>query len=218
MTRRRFASAALLMSGSWLLRGCGSTPVPAYGGTAPRSDTLYVVAAGWHTEIGLASADVQGPLAALARDFPDARYLVFGWGERDYYMAAEPGSGDLVRAAFPGPAAMLVIPLGTSPMDAFPTSQVFALGASRPGIGFLCDYVWGYLDKGPDGAPRRLAAGPFAGSAFYASGRTYDLARTCNTFTAEALHAAGLPVDPAGVFLARQVTNQLPAAAAPAGR
>jgi hypothetical protein len=54
-------------------------------------------------------------LAALKAAFPTARHLVFGWGARDYYMAQNPSITDLLRAAAPGPAVMLVIPLQASP-------------------------------------------------------------------------------------------------------
>ncbi|WP_431268520.1 DUF2459 domain-containing protein [Dankookia sp. P2] len=47
------------------------------------------------------------------------------------------------------------------------------------------------------------------GSLFLAASRDYDLGFTCNTWTAAALQRAGLPVDPAGVVLARSILAQL---------
>ncbi|MHB0887352.1 DUF2459 domain-containing protein [Acidithiobacillus sp.] len=38
---------------------------------------------------------------------------------------------------------------------------------------------------------------------------TYDAFYTCNTWTATALHIAGLPVDPQGVLFARQVMSAI---------
>jgi hypothetical protein len=52
---------------------------------------------------------------------------------------------------------------------------------------------------------QRLAEGPYPGSEFYASPATYDAFYTCNTFAAEALGAAGLPIASGGVIFAEQV-------------
>jgi Protein of unknown function (DUF2459) len=207
--RRALRAQALASMVPALLLGCGWTPVRPYeGGAAPvsRGD---VIAAAWHTEIGVAAADIDGPLTVLVSDFPGARELVFGWGQREYYMAGHPGSGDLVGAAFPSAAVMLIIPVTTSPTDTFRGAEIVPVGISRPGLDRLSDYLWGYLEKGPDGRPIRVAPGPFPGSAFYASGATYHIARTCNTFTAEGLRVAGVRVHASGVILAHQVTDQL---------
>jgi hypothetical protein len=207
--RRALLAAALASTVPALLPGCAWAPVRPYKGGAAPISSVDVIAAVWHTEIGVAAADIHGPLTVLVADFAAARELVFGWGQRDYYMAGHPGSGDLLGAAFPSTAVMLVIPVPTSPTDTFPGAGIFPLGISRPGLENLSDYLWGYLEKGPDGRPIRLAPGPFPGSVFYASGVTYDLGRTCNTFTAEGLHVAGVPVHASGVILAHQVTDQL---------
>jgi hypothetical protein len=192
-----------------LLPGCAWTPVRPYEGRAAPVASVDVIALAWHTEIGVAAADIHGPLTALVSEFAGARELVFGWGQREYYMAGHPGSADLIGAAFPSTAVMLVIPVTTSPTDTFPGAEVLPQGVSRPGLDRFSNYVWGYLEKGPDGRPIRLAPGPFPGSVFYASGATYYLARTCNTFTAEGLRVAGVPVHASAVILPYQVTDQL---------
>jgi len=61
-----------------------------------------------------------------------------------------------------------------------------------------------------NGTSRRIGTGPYPQSASYASSGTYNLAHTCNTWTAEALRTAGLPVNAAGVVFSGQVLDQLP--------
>jgi len=56
----------------------------------------------------------------------------------------------------------------------------------------------------------RIGTGPYPQSVFYTSTGTYNLGHTCNTWTAEALRVAGLPVNAAGVVFAGQVLDQLP--------
>jgi uncharacterized protein (TIGR02117 family) len=193
------------------LLGCGTAiPVKPDAGPAPPHEAIYVISGGWHAEVGLPVGALGGPLTALKRDFPGARYLVFGWGARDYYMAQDFGIGDLLRAAVPGPAVMLVIPLAISPEAFFGASNVFALPAQPNGMQHLSQFLSDYLVSEENGTPRRIGAGPYPQSAFYVSSGTCNLGHTCNTWTAEALRAAGLPVNPADVVFSGQVLDQLP--------
>jgi uncharacterized protein (TIGR02117 family) len=178
---------------------CTSPPVQPYVGTEPRDEIIYVVAGGWHTELAVPMPVIGGPLAALKFGFVNARYLVFGWGARDYYMARDPGIGDLLRAAVPGPAVLLVVPLQTSPEAFAGAANAFTVAVSRGGGERLSQFLWGYLAKEAQGAPRRIGVGPYPASAFYASTGTFDVTHTCNTWTAEALRAAGVPVTSVGV-------------------
>jgi hypothetical protein len=154
--------------------------------------------------------EIRGPLAALKAAFPTARHLVFGWGARDYYMAQNPGIADILRAAAPGPAVMLVIPLQASPEAVFGVSNAFSIPAPQDGIQRLSQFLWDYLAADEQGSPRRVGIGPYPQSVFYASAGTYNLGHTCNTWTAEALGVAGLPVTASGVVFAGQVLDQLP--------
>jgi len=87
---------------------------------------------------------------------------------------------------------------------------------SREGIERLWEFLWNYLLPGKEGPPRRIGSGPYPQSVFYASTGTYNLSHTCNTWTAEALRVAGLPVSAAGVVFAAQILDQLPPLLAPA--
>jgi len=204
----------LVVAVVWIFCGAvactSTTPVKPYAESAPPTEMIYVVSGGWHTELGLPLDALSGPLAALKPNFRGARYLVFGWGAHDYYMAQNPGIGDLLRATTPGPAVVLVIPLQISPEMFFGASNVFVLPAPPEGIQRLSQFLWDYLDKDETGAPSRIGVGPYPQSVFYISTGTYNLSHTCNTWTAEALRVAGLPVSATGVVFAGQVLDQLP--------
>jgi Protein of unknown function (DUF2459) len=152
---------------------------------------------------------IKGPLAALKAEFPSAGYLVFGWGARDYYMARNPGIGDILRAVASGPAVMLVIPLKIAPEAFFGISIAVVIHVSPGSIERLSQLLWNYLATDEEGAPRRIGAGLYPESVFYASTGTYNLSHTCNTWTAEALRVTGLPVSATGVVFAAQVLDQL---------
>lgn len=190
-TRYSFLSAtvASILFG---VAGCtAAIPQQAYAGSAPPTEAIYVIAGGWHTELALPAAALSGRITTLMQGFPTARYLVFGWGAHDYYMAQDPGIGDLLRAAASGPAVMLVIPLEISPEAFFGSSNVLAAPAPPRGVQRLSDFLWDYLSVNKEGPLPRIGTGPYPHSVFYASTGTYNLGHTCNTWTAEALHAAG---------------------------
>ena len=197
------------------MTGCTSNPVVPNAGSASRNEVIYVIAGGWHTELGLPLSEIGGPLAALKPESPSARYLVFGWGARDYYMAGNPSIGDILRAVAPGPSVMLVIPLQMSPAVVFGASNVFVIHVSQDGVERLSQLIWNYLVSDKEGPPRRIGTGPYPQSVFYASTGTYNLSHTCNTWTAEALRVAGLPMSAAGVVFAAQVLDQLTPLLAP---
>jgi len=207
--RRAFLEAGLAGGALQVLPGCGSTPASKHREAVEDGATIHVIAAGWHTEIALHIDAIGDPLRAVTPDFPGARYLAFGWGERNYYMAPAPTVGDAMSALFPGPAVLLVTPLYRSPRDLSPGAQVFELGLSTAGFDRLTAHLWMAFERPRDGTPRRLAGGPAPGSVFYAATGTYSSSYTCNTWTAEGLRVAGAPVNPAGVVFAGQLTDQL---------
>lgn len=197
-----------------VLAGCASTRVRPYTGKAPNTLTAYLVVEGGHSELVLPARQIPGRLAVFRHDFPDARFISFGWGERAYFMARNPTAGETLRAIFPANSALLVSGLSVSPPQAFVSSvKVFPMAVSKPGLKRLSRYIWSYVAPDGNGRPRRLGPGHRTDSAFYASSGTYDLFHTCNTWTLEALKVAGKPVHPGGVILANQVVNQAQALA-----
>jgi uncharacterized protein (TIGR02117 family) len=209
VTRRALLGTCLAVGASQALAGCGSTPSPSYQEALAGDVAIYLIAAGWHTEIALPIDAIHGPLRAVAPDFPGGRYLSFGWGERNYYMARAPTVGDAMGALFPGPAVLLVTPLYRPPRESRANAQVFELSLSTAGLERLSNYLWAAFEKSGEGTPRRLAAGPAPGSIFYAATGTYSSSHTCNTWTAEGLRVAGVPVTPSGVVFTGQLTDQL---------
>jgi hypothetical protein len=129
------------------LTRCAFSP-PQYVRTEPRDAVIYVIAGGWHTELALPVSTISAPLATLEPGFGNARYLVFGWGARDYYMARDPGFEDLLRALVPGPAVLLVIPLQVSPEAFVGAANVFAVPVSRGGAERLSQFLWEYPCEG----------------------------------------------------------------------
>ena len=186
--------------------GC-SDPPPSDPG--PPVATIFVVERGWHTDIGLAAGKELGPLRPFEKEFPGARFFVFGFGERGYLEAPEKTPGLMLRALFPSEGAVLVTALNASPEEAFAEYRVIPRPVSQEGLERLTGFIAGSIDWTPDGRPRLAARGPYDGSLFYVSPARYDLFDTCNTWTARALRAAGEPVSAFGVITTAQLVGQL---------
>jgi uncharacterized protein (TIGR02117 family) len=186
-----FSKPALSLLLLAALTACAHAP-PAPASAGPR--IAYVVRRGFHTDIGLPAARLGPPLRPLAAEFPGAATLLVGFGDRTFVQSrGRRWLGDWLLALLPGQGAMLVTGLSVAPYQAFAARDVVTLA--------LTDAQWDGLQRfvrasfsPPAGMPARLAEGPYTGSRFFASAHTYDLLDTCNTWTAEALRAAGQPV------------------------
>ncbi len=177
---------------------------------ATPGEPLWVFDVGWHTGLVLSRAEMGPSLAALLRRSPRARYFVWGWGNRRYYMAAQPTSAMGLAALFPSRSVVLVQACRHKPPLCFSQGvRLRAVTVFRGGIVRLDDYLVHSLQNGAHADLQPVAPGPYPHSEFFASGLSYDAFHTCNTWTAEALRAAGLPVSSGGVVFAGQVWRQL---------
>jgi uncharacterized protein (TIGR02117 family) len=211
-------ATALGLAMALVLAGCGSMPrraaetalVPE---TAPVPETgppvtIYVIKRSWHTDIGFAAADLRAPLATLRAALPEAHYLLFGFGDKHYLMTRENSFEGMVGAVWPGAGLVLMTGLTGTPEQAFGGDGVVRLIVSAPQARRLEEFVWETLAK-EEGVATALAPGPYDGSLYYASTARYSGFHTCNTWTAEGLKTAGLPVRSFGVEFSGQVWRQV---------
>ncbi len=169
--------------------------------------TVYVVRRGWHVDVGFPAAQIAGPLAATRAALPGARVLLYGFGDRRYLMTRDENTCTGIRALWPGAGLILVTGLTTTPEHAFSEKQSVRIVVSAAQAAALEGFVWRSLSVDADGV-RPLATGPYDGSVYFASNVEYSGLHTCNTWAAEALHAAHLPITSRGVVFAGQVFRQ----------
>jgi hypothetical protein len=199
MTRRGVLLAALSAP------ACAALPESPRCAAAP-GPAVFLLDAGWHTEIGLPPWTLPPPLGAI---FPEAALVFFGFGKRHFMLAERPGPAEWLAGPFPGEAAMQVTAWHAPPARAL--RLPVAPGHPPLGLALLASFAPG---------PVLIAQRP--GRRFFQAARGYSLAYTCNSWTAEMLAAAGLPVRAEGVVRAGGVMGQatrLPGVcqAAPAG-
>ena len=196
-----------------LLAGCGTAPPKRAADVRPivAADppvTIYVIKRSWHTDIGFEAADLHPPLATLRPALPEAQYLLFGFGDKHYLMTRANSFQGMVGAVWPGDGLVLVTGLEGTPEQAFGVNGVARLRVSAAEARRLEEFVWNTLAT-EDGVATALAPGPYGGSLYYESTLRYSGLHTCNTWTAEGLKTAGLPIHSFGVEFSGQVWRQV---------
>jgi uncharacterized protein (TIGR02117 family) len=174
--------------------------------TAATTRTIFVDSRGYHTDIGLRIADLSGPLAKVAQDFPGARSMLIGFGDRSFVTTRNKWLGTWLLTLLPGKGAMLVTGLTGDPDQAFGPPNIVTLHLTAAQFANIEDFVGNsFAQRG--GHPSFIGNGPYRGSRFYASSRTYDLLDTCNTWTAAALKSGGLPEPVSFTLFAHQTMD-----------
>lgn len=168
-----------------------------------------MLVAAWHTGLILPTGAL-GPLHPLLEDDPHAKYLSIGWGNRRFYMAARPGSGDALAALFRSPSALFVQSISAPGEVSAGDTRIQWVCVDRQQLWRIDGYIEESLSQ-PHGTPVELGPGPFPGSHFYASRDHYSALHTCNTWTVAALQYARLPVRADGVIFAGQASRRIQA-------
>jgi uncharacterized protein (TIGR02117 family) len=206
MSGRVLRSIALLLLTANLC-ACAATPPACLTAPIPQRNVVYLVKHGWHTDIAIPSPELRGNMTIFQQIFPGVKILVFGFGKRTFVTAPVHTIGDLVVGPFPGAGMLLVTGLSTTPDVAYNDGVTATLDLPAGGAERLSDFIWKTLKKA-NGAPLELRPGFFPGSIFYRTETRYADSRTCNTWTADALAAAGLNINPAGVVFSWQTMSQ----------
>ena len=196
-----------------LLCACADMPVSPVAppqSFAPSAATrapleIGVLIAGWHSGILLPAGEL-GPLARLLRADSHAKYVSFGWGNRHFYMAAQPGSGDALAALFRSPGVLFVQAM-SSPGDSSGDARIHWVCVNRTELWRVDSYIEQSLSRARH-EPVDLGPGPLPDSRFYASAGHYSAVHTCNTWTIAALQYARLPVRATGVIFAGQAARR----------
>lgn len=172
--------------------------------------SVLAVSIGWHVGLAFAIEDVDPAVFPEVADFPDARWIEVGWGDAEFYRNPDPGLGAMLDAAFASKAAVLhLVAMPAEPARYLPGAEVATIRLDDARFARLVAHVAGEVDRG--GQPRAAALGPglYPVSRFYPAFGRFSLDRTCNTWTAQALAAAGLAVEPDGVVRASTLMQRI---------
>lgn len=194
-----------------LLQGCSAMQQRQPGDSLSRTGPLtiiYVARRGWHIDVGFSTAELEAPLASVVTSLPRSQYVFFGFGDRHYLVAKHKNFPGLLGALWPGAAVVLVTGLVAVPEEAFGTEHVIRLTVTRAQERAAQALVWSsFLNE--NGVPKSSGSGPYAGSLFFGAAAKYSAVHTCNTWAAEVLQAADLPIRSVGVVFAAQLWSQV---------
>jgi uncharacterized protein (TIGR02117 family) len=198
------------------LLACAQPPRPNVPATLPLGAvSFYVVHDSWHSAVVLRVANLSAEVFPEINHFPSAQYLEFSWGDRDYFPHPHPGIGLALKAAFwSGGSVLHVVPLHGEPAAVYPQAQVLPLTVARGDFEQLVRFISHSFDRAEPQTAAEARPGLTAESRFYPSVLKFSILRTCNTWVAEALRAANLPIDPKWVISAGSLGRQVSSVAA----
>jgi len=159
---------------------------------------IYLVSHGWHAGIVIKRADIPAILWSESQVFFNAEYLEVGWGDQDYYMTPDPHLGIALKAIlWPTSSVLHIVGFNQVVTAYFSISEIIEIRLSDNNFKRLIQYIGASHERIKQGSSKPIAEGLYGNSQFYLSSETYHLFRTCNDWTAKALHTGGCPINSA---------------------
>lgn len=172
--------------------------------------TVLAVNIGWHVGLAFAAGDLDRTDFPEIADFPDAPWIEVGWGDAAFYRDPNPSLGVILDAALvPTPAVLQLVAMPVHPSRYLPKAEIVAIPLDQDRFDRLVAHVAGSVERGGGSRAEALGTGLYPTSRFYPATGTFHLARTCNTWVAEGLAAAGLAIAPGGVTRASTLMQKL---------
>jgi uncharacterized protein (TIGR02117 family) len=157
---------------------------------------IYIVSHGWHTGVALRKADIPTTVAwPEITDFAQNDFIEVGWGDGDYYPAPETTWMRTLGAAFWSSRSVLHVAGFNEPVRKFfAASEVIEFALSDEAFTELCAFIAGTHERVPGDGGGKIRPGLYGNSRFYPAQGKFHVFYNCNTWVAEALRAAGLPM------------------------
>lgn len=165
--------------------------------------SVFVVHDAWHSAIVVRTRDFSPGILPELQDFPEAEYLEFSWGDQDYFPHPDPGFGMALRAAFWSRGSIIhVVGVQGSLAHSYPSAEIIAIPLSETAFQRLLSFVSQTFLRPGTASSSEALPGLSANARFYLAQGRFSIFRTCNTWVAEALQAAELPINPGWVITA----------------
>jgi uncharacterized protein (TIGR02117 family) len=170
---------------------------------------VFVVVHRWHSGVMVPRAALTPVILPEAADFPEADYLEFGWGNRDYYQGKRGAWVVLKAALLPTPGVLHVATCSGKVVACFPYSRMYLLDMPESNLRRMIERLSSSFQRDAHPKAQPLGRGLYGESRFYPSHEKFYLVRNCNTWTASLLRAAGYPIRPALSLTVAALTTQL---------
>jgi uncharacterized protein (TIGR02117 family) len=162
----------------------------ACGQQAPDGATIWFRSNGFHTAVVLPAPPPPG-----VEPDSQAQWYDCSWGDSAYFTTpGDPPLGMALRALFwPSPSVLHVRPLTEAERAAWARSEMFIpLRIDSSGLAALRAFVAQSFACDSAGCLQPVGAGWGRGAQFFRARGRYSAVYTCNSWTADALRAAGL--------------------------
>ena len=189
--------------------GCAGLPSQVINGSPEPLRSIYVVRRGWHTGVAVPTVDWPNRNWSLLREFPEADYLEFGWGDERYYQAERATIWLAIRAAlWPTASVIHVIGLREPLLDNVHAADVVEVSIPVDRLQTLATAIeQDFAGDEPIPTEVTLRSAPQP-NRFFKGRQSFFFPRMCNWWTATRLHDAGCPIAPATVIYASRVIDE----------
>jgi uncharacterized protein (TIGR02117 family) len=172
--------------------------------------TVFIVHNAWHAAIVLDRGDLSLDALPELSDFPDAEFIEFSWGDQDYFPDPNSGIWAALRAAFwSGGSVLHLVGFNEKVAQFYGRAKIFELRLTAAAERQLILFISQTFARTNSNSRAQARPGLFPYSRFYPATAKFSVLRTCNTWVAEALASAGLPISPGAVLTAGSLASQL---------
>ena len=172
--------------------------------------TIFIVHNSWHAAIVLSRSDLSLDALPELADFPEAKFIEFSWGDQDFFPDPNSGIWAALRAAFwSGGSVLHLVGFNENVGQFYRGAEVFELRLTAAAERQLIQFISQTFARANSNSRAQARPGLFPYSRFYPATAKFSVLRTCNTWVAEALASAGLPISPGAVLTAGSLASQL---------
>ena len=177
---------------------------------APSCQSLFIVHNSWHAAIVLSKNEIPSAVLPEIADFPAAEYIEFSWGDKDYFPDPHSGVLAAIKAALWSTGSVIhLVGLSGSVEQSYRGAEIIELRLSLGAFNRLLETLAQTFARAQANGRAPASPGLFPNSRFYPATPKFSLLRTCNTWVAEILESAGIPVAPRMVITAGNLASQL---------
>ncbi len=171
---------------------------------------IFVIHDHWHSAILIRAANLSPESLPEIRDFPGVDYLEFSWGDREYFPHPDPGVGLTLKAAFWSSGSIIhVVGVHGSPTASYPNAEIITIAMTDSEFQRLLQFISKTFVRSSPESASEARPGLSDNARFYLAHGRFSILRTCNTWVAEALQAAQLPVNPSWVITAASLGRRV---------
>ncbi|PHQ65425.1 MAG: hypothetical protein COB99_04080 [Sulfurimonas sp.] len=157
---------------------------------------IFVVNNGWHAGIVVKLKDINSSQWKIEPTFKEFKYIEIGWGDEDYYKSSDPSIWITLKAGLvPTSSVLHLRAISQYELNRISEDKIVKLTISEKGFSKLSLFIQNSFAKKKNKLIA-LSKGLYPNSIFYLSSKKYHIFNTCNVWTAQALHSAGVDITP----------------------